>query len=263
MTRLPTTHCERSLSGEQIDHLLDARGVAPPDGRGGQGVVGLELDHRPHHDAESRRRLLGRLELGEEVGVDSLAGLVALEELVAEGLDHVIERARDVGDVGLAQEGKERGEQAADRADRAAARVVGRAAPRRTPRKSSNVPSTRWTFTVVSRRGIGERGRSEHGSAMLTDAPRGCGIRSAFVQRDALLLRGPRPHDPAREPPAHDAQPRAARGGRDAGGAAARPRRGRHGQDPRHHHPHRLPHRAGRGPGASSRSPSPTRRRAR
>ena len=53
--------------------LLDARIPRREVGRGGQRVVGLELDHRPHDDAHRRERLLERMELRPERGLDALA----------------------------------------------------------------------------------------------------------------------------------------------------------------------------------------------
>ncbi len=54
-TRSPTTHWPRSLSGVQMMHLLDPL-VGRGDHRGGgHGVVGLELDHGEHGDAQGDR----------------------------------------------------------------------------------------------------------------------------------------------------------------------------------------------------------------
>ena len=53
-TRVPRTHCARSLSGVQMMHPLDAR-IGGGLRRGGrQRVVGLELHHRP--DVTPQRR---------------------------------------------------------------------------------------------------------------------------------------------------------------------------------------------------------------
>jgi hypothetical protein len=60
---------------------------------------------------------LGEGELGHQIVRHSFAGLVTVEEIVAEGLDDVIERAGDVGDAGLAQQRVERAHDAARGAD--------------------------------------------------------------------------------------------------------------------------------------------------
>ena len=78
------------------EHLVDA-GIVVRDGRGrGEGVVGLELGHRPHPHAEGLEGLLEQPELGLQLGRDLGAGLVAGPQVVAERLDDVIGRhARD------------------------------------------------------------------------------------------------------------------------------------------------------------------------
>ena len=73
------------------------RVVLGRDARGrSERVVGLELDHRPDRDAHRRERLLERLELRAQCGVDALAGLVAGPQIVAERLDDVVGRDADV-----------------------------------------------------------------------------------------------------------------------------------------------------------------------
>lgn len=84
-------------------HALDARVAREARGRGGDGVVGLEVDHRPDDDAERSAGALRELELAEQIGVDPLARLVAVEERVSKRLDHVIERDAEVRDL-LARE---------------------------------------------------------------------------------------------------------------------------------------------------------------
>ena len=131
MTREPLTHCERSLSGEQMTTCSTAGSSRKPRGGGGQRVVGLVLDHRPDDDAERRRGVLGRMELGEQVGVDAVAGLVAGEQVVAERLDHVVEGAGHVRDARFAQQ-RDR----ASPAGRARRRPAGRPRRARAARRS-------------------------------------------------------------------------------------------------------------------------------
>ena len=61
------------------------------------GVVGLVLDHGEDPEARRREHRLEQRELGEEFRRHALAGLVALEHLVAEGLDHLVGGDADVG----------------------------------------------------------------------------------------------------------------------------------------------------------------------
>ena len=95
-TRVPRTHWARSLSGEHTTTCSTSRERRRTGGARGQGVVGLELHHRPHHEAEGARGVLGGMELGQEVGGHAFAGLVAGEEVVAERLDDVVEGHRHV-----------------------------------------------------------------------------------------------------------------------------------------------------------------------
>ena len=56
-----------SLSTAAITTLLD-RGIGRGARRGGRDrIVGLELDHRPHDEAERGRGTLGELELRDQV----------------------------------------------------------------------------------------------------------------------------------------------------------------------------------------------------
>jgi len=76
--------------------------------RGGRDrVIGLELDHRPHPQAERGGRALGELELREQIRGDALAGLVVSEQVVAERLDHVVVRDAGVRDRSGAEQGGE------------------------------------------------------------------------------------------------------------------------------------------------------------
>ena len=146
-TRRPERHWPEVLVGREDAHLLDL--VAEAGGGRGERVVGLELAHRPDGHPQRTDGLLGGVELREELGRHALLGLVAGEEVVAEGADGVVEGDRDVGDR-LAP-------------GRAAARAASSASPTRGldvpavrarvgagrfekwARKSSKVPSTRCT----------------------------------------------------------------------------------------------------------------------
>ena len=92
------------LVGRHDAHLVDARIGREARGRGRDRVVGFELDHRPHDEAERRGGALGELELVDEVRVETFAGLVAGEQVVAERLDHVIERDATVRDAPAAEQ---------------------------------------------------------------------------------------------------------------------------------------------------------------
>ena len=76
--------------------LLDARVGRGQARRGGQRVVGLELDHGPADDAHRGERVLEGMELAPQGAVHSLARLVARPEVVAERFDDVVRRDADV-----------------------------------------------------------------------------------------------------------------------------------------------------------------------
>ena len=81
--------------------FLDTR-IRRRERRGrGESIVGFELDHRPDHDAHRRQRLLERVELRPQRGVDAGPGLVAVPQLVAERLDDVVRGHADVRRPGL------------------------------------------------------------------------------------------------------------------------------------------------------------------
>jgi hypothetical protein len=77
-------------------HLLHTRILRSDARRGCERIVGLQLDHRPDRDAHRGERLLERMELREEGGLDPIAGFVAGPELVSERLDDMIGRHADV-----------------------------------------------------------------------------------------------------------------------------------------------------------------------
>ena len=53
-------------------------------------IIGFELDHRPDDNAHRRERLLERMELREQRGLDAVAGLVVRPKPIAKRLDHVV-----------------------------------------------------------------------------------------------------------------------------------------------------------------------------
>jgi hypothetical protein len=58
--------------------------------RRGEGIVRLQLHHRPGGNAHRNQRLFELRELGEQRRLDSFAGLVPRPQLVAEGLDDMV-----------------------------------------------------------------------------------------------------------------------------------------------------------------------------
>ena len=96
--------------------------------RGRDRVVGLELDHRPGDEAHRGDRPLRELELRDQALRDALAGLVAGEQVVAERLDHVVERDTRVRDRAAAEQHGEAPHEAAHRADLAPGVLRGRRA---------------------------------------------------------------------------------------------------------------------------------------
>ena len=53
-------------------------------------IIGFELDHRPDDNAHRRERLLERMELREQRGLDAVAGLVVRPKPIAKRLDHMV-----------------------------------------------------------------------------------------------------------------------------------------------------------------------------
>ena len=84
------------LVGREDPHLLDLRREARR--RGGEGVIGLPAVHRPHDDAERPHRDLGEVELRTDRGRHAFVRLVAVEQLVPERDDRVVEGDREVRD---------------------------------------------------------------------------------------------------------------------------------------------------------------------
>ena len=80
-------------------HLLDPFVCRRQVRRGGEGVVGFQLDHGPDHDAHRGQRLFERLELRPEHPIDARAGLVVGPEFVPEGFDDVIGGDAEMGRV--------------------------------------------------------------------------------------------------------------------------------------------------------------------
>src|SRR5438128_5490957 len=60
--------------------------------RGGERVVGLELDHGPYHHAHGGEGVFQRVELRQQGGLDPIPRFVPGPECVAEGLDDVVGR---------------------------------------------------------------------------------------------------------------------------------------------------------------------------
>ena len=96
-SRSPTTHWARSLSGVQMITCCDGRVLGGHRGCRSEGVVGLELDHRPQGDAQGVECRFEDRELGPQLGSDAGAGLVAGPEIVAEGLDDMVGGHADMG----------------------------------------------------------------------------------------------------------------------------------------------------------------------
>ena len=149
-TTLPPTHWPEVLVGRADDHLLDAVVGGRDRGRGAERVVGLELDHRPHRDAQRRQRVLEQRELRLRSG--SMPGAVLVR--------------RPTGRCGTTRSrgrSRRRGGWRRPRASSSIDATTARVAPTSTPsasrwpgrgarnwRKSSYVPSTRWTCTGAS-----------------------------------------------------------------------------------------------------------------
>ena len=99
------------LVGGADQHLVDATVVRRHRRRRREGVVGLELDHRPDPNAEGLEGLLEQGELGPELRSHLGTRLVAGPQVVAKRLDDVIGGDPDVGDA-LGEERRHRPEHA-------------------------------------------------------------------------------------------------------------------------------------------------------
>ena len=129
-TAIPTDHLSRCIR-DQLGQvfvwranydLLDTRLVAEAHSSSGNRIVGFKFNHRPNHDAQRSNRLLSQRKLSQERRVNTFAALVARIQIVAEGGDDVIERARDMRRARLRDQRQQAAEQAKRRADLAAIR---------------------------------------------------------------------------------------------------------------------------------------------
>ena len=100
-------HLRQILVRRAEHHLLHAGRVPPAVGRGAQGIIGLNLHHRPDHEPQAGCRLFRQLELAQQFRRRILSGLVAGEQIVAKGADNAVKGAGDVGHVGLPQQGQQ------------------------------------------------------------------------------------------------------------------------------------------------------------
>ena len=79
------------------DDLLDARISRCDRGSSAHAVVGLMLNHREHCEPGSPQHFIEQRELIPQLGVEFLAGLVPLVELIAERFDRSIGGDTDMG----------------------------------------------------------------------------------------------------------------------------------------------------------------------
>ena len=93
------------LVGGADDDLIHPRVLTCDSCRRGEGIVCLELDHRPHFDPEALQGLLQHRELRLQLGGYRGACLVAGPQVVAKRLDHVICGDAEVGDSARQQGG--------------------------------------------------------------------------------------------------------------------------------------------------------------
>src|SRR5436190_6947945 len=93
-----TSHALRQIligrpDGDFLDLLILRR-----DMRGrSERIIGFELDHWPDDNAHRCERLLERMELREQRGLDAGAGLVVRPKSIAKRLDHMIGGDPEVG----------------------------------------------------------------------------------------------------------------------------------------------------------------------
>ena len=63
---------------------------------GGEGIVGFELDHRPHSHAHRCQSFFERMKLCAQNALDAGAGFVARPQAVSKGFDYMIGRDTDM-----------------------------------------------------------------------------------------------------------------------------------------------------------------------
>src|SRR2546425_3370455 len=93
---VPADALRQILVGSPDADFLHARISRSNLRRGGERVVGLELDHGPYRDSHAGECFLERVELRQQRGLDAFSSLIAGPQTVAEGLDDVIGRYAEV-----------------------------------------------------------------------------------------------------------------------------------------------------------------------
>ncbi len=122
-TRVPRTHCARSLSGVQMmtrSTRSSAAAAAAPEAK---TVVGFELDHRPDDDALPGERFFEQRELREQRGIDAFARSCNRATSRCGTIDDMVGRNGDVRSA-AAHEAEHRRDDAADGTDLAALTVL-------------------------------------------------------------------------------------------------------------------------------------------
>ena len=90
-------HLGKILVRGAHQYPTNARIDGSPDGCGPHRIVGLVLDHSEHREPGGLQRRLQQRKLGEQFRRRALPGLVAVEQVVAERLDHPVGGHPDVG----------------------------------------------------------------------------------------------------------------------------------------------------------------------
>ena len=91
------------------------RRIRPAVGRRSQGVIRLQLHHRPHRQAQGRRHPLRQGKLGQQLRGNASSGLVVSKEFVAKGMDDAVKSHADIGNARLSQQQQQGLRQAAHR----------------------------------------------------------------------------------------------------------------------------------------------------
>src|SRR2546421_4043117 len=87
------THALRQILVRCPDaYLLHLVVFGGDSGRGGERIVGFQLDHGPYRHSQRGERILERMKLREQRRLDPLTRLVARPKAITEGLDDVIGR---------------------------------------------------------------------------------------------------------------------------------------------------------------------------
>ena len=87
-----------------------------------QGIVSLKLHHWPDDHSQRGNSLFGQWELGQQIWIDAFPRFISGKEIIAEGLDHMIEGNPNVRDLWTRQHHQQASQEAKGSTDLASIR---------------------------------------------------------------------------------------------------------------------------------------------